>query len=113
MPANQFENDSAQQAIPTAAVPDLAAALPVSRATSSEQRLGLDVACAAAGQAELVPQKISTTGDDQVTTVLSCLLSPLHLTQFGSVDICHTDSRSNCLCIDTNVYAYPCNQVDN
>ena len=82
-------NDSAEQAVPTAAVPELAAALPVSRAASSEQRLGLDVACAAAGQAELVPQKISATGDDQVTTVLYCLLGSLHLTQFGSVDICH------------------------
>ncbi|KAA6420792.1 MAG: hypothetical protein FRX49_09181 [Trebouxia sp. A1-2] len=59
-------NDSAEQAVPTAAVPELAAALPVSRAASSEQRLGLDVACAAAGQAELVPQKISATGDDQL-----------------------------------------------
>ncbi len=40
---------------------------------------GHDVACAAVG---LVPQESSTTEDDQVSSVFSCLLSPLAGWQF-------------------------------
>ncbi len=89
VPVSRLVHGFGELAVPTAAVPDLAAALAVSKAAGGEQQFGLGVACAATG---LVPQESNTTEDDQVSSLFSCLLSPLYLTQIGSFDTCLTDS---------------------
>lgn len=106
--------NSEEQAVPTAAVPDVAAALAVSRAAGSEERLGPGVASAAAWQAELVPQESSTAGNDQVNTVLSCLPGPLYLTLIGYLTLANQT-------VEATAYAWthmrigllePCNKAD-